>query len=85
MGNGLREKFKRIDNEVALLLLESAAAIKPVSGNFDWMAKYSSRYDLLQNECRRIIQSGEECRQHQSKNIHVGPFQFIPRMLDQFV
>lgn len=71
-----------LERENALRLLDSSVAIKPVTGEFNWMFKYSSRYDLLLDECRRMIHNGQDCKQYKSKVVNVGPLQFIPRSLD---
>ncbi len=78
-------KITVLDQELALKLLESAIAIRPVSGNFDWMVKYSSRYTLLMNECRRMINDGQDCKLHKSKIVSIGPLQFIPKSIDKHV
>lgn len=64
-----------LERKNALQPLDSSVAIKPVTGDFDWMFKYSSRYDLLLNECRRMIRNGKDCKQYKSKVVSVGPLQ----------
>ena len=79
------DKSTILESEIALRLLDSAIAIKPVSGNFDWMVKYSNRYNLLSNECRRMINDGKDCKLHKSKVVSVGTIQFIPKSIDRHV
>ena len=81
-GISIMNNFTVLDREFALRLLDEAIAIRPISGDFDWMAKYSSRYDLLLDECRRMISNGQDCKQYKTKVVSVGPLQFIPRSLD---
>ncbi len=71
-----------LEREKALRLLDSSVAIKPVTGDFNWVAKYSRRYDLLLDECRRMISNGQDCKQLRSKVVCIGSLQFIPRSLD---
>ncbi len=71
-----------LEREIAMDLLNTAIAIKPALGNSEWTVKNSRRYDYLLNECRRMIDRGQDCTVLKSKVVSVGSIHFMPRSVN---